>query len=63
MKLHAIMAQDFPELFFPNVIDIQRYEKECSFYKDCIEDINNTEKLEYCYSGCYGRRVFNFHIS
>jgi len=62
MKLHAIMTQDFTEMFFQNVIDIKRYNSEASFYKDCIKDIKNADLLEYCYSGCYGRRTFDFKI-
>ena len=56
------MTEEFPEFCFSNVIDIKRYERETSFYKDCIEHIDDEAKLEYRYESTFGKRQFNMKL-
>ena len=56
------MIEEFPELYFSNVIDIERYEREISFYKDCITHISDEAKLNYCFDSAYGKRQLNTRL-
>ena len=48
MKIHSICVEEFKEIFFRNVIDIEQYKNNVSFYKHFLDnDADNEERLEY----------------